>query len=198
MNFVSVDCESTGVHKECDILTVALVAFDLNGILDELEVKILPPNGIFSVDPKALEVNKIDLAQHLLEADPLDKCQNKIKHFLQMHTTHLSPSWDGVGDIQSYITRERLIPVGSQVHGDIAWIKDKIFPAWSVFVSHKIQETCCLAEFLKLRGELDVEKTGLESLAKHFGVEYTPHIALDEAKACAQVYLKLLNIRKEK
>jgi DNA polymerase III epsilon subunit-like protein len=193
LNYVSIDCETTGVHPSCNILTVAFVVFNEKGrTLKELEVKILPPDGIFSVDPRALEVNKIDLAQHLLEAEPLDKVQNKIRSFLQQTTSSVDPSWDGVGDIRPWIRRTRLVPVGSQVNGDIRWIKDKVLPDLSTYVSHKIQDTVCIAEFLKEVGILQVEKTGLESLANHFGVVYTPHIAIEDCRAAMKVFLSMV------
>ena len=194
MNYVSIDCETTGVHPSCNILTVAFVVFNKEGeTLKELEVKILPPDGIFSVDPRAMEVNKIDLAQHLLEAEPLEKCQNKIRSFLQQATSSVDPSWDGVGDIRPWIRRTRLIPVGSQVSGDIRWIKDKVLPDLSTYVSHKVQDTVTIAEFLKASGKLKIEKTGLESLANHFGIVYTPHIAIEDCRAGKDVFLTMLN-----
>ena len=193
MNYLALDCETTGVHPSCNILTVAFVVFNEKGrTLKELEVKILPPDGIFSVDPRAMEVNKIDLAQHLLEAEPLDKVQNKIRSFLQQTTSSVDPSWDGVGDIRPWIRRTRLVPVGSQVNGDIRWIKDKVLPDLSTYVSHKVQDTVCIAEFLKTSGKLRVEKTGLESLAKHFEIEYTPHIAIEDCRAAMKVFLAMV------
>ena len=197
MNFISIDCETTGVHPSCNILTVAFVIFNSKGdTIKELEVKILPPDGIFSVDPRALEANKIDLAQHLLEAEPLDKVQNKIRSFLQQATTSVDPSWDGVGDIKPWIKKTRLIPVGSQVHGDIRWIKDKVLPDLSAYISHKIQDTVTIAEFLKEVGILQVEKTGLESLANLFCVSYTPHIAIEDCRAAKDVFLSMIELAK--
>ena len=197
MNFISIDCESTGVHPSCNILTVAFVIFNSKGdTIKELEVKILPPDGIFSVDPRALEVNNIDLAQHLLEAEPLDKVQNKIRSFLQQATTSVDPSWDRVGDIKPWIKKTRLIPVGSQVHGDIRWIKDKVLPDLSAYISHKIQDTVTIAEFLKEVGILQVEKTGLESLANLFCVSYTPHIAIEDCRAAKDVFLSMIELAK--
>ena len=197
MNFISIDCETTGVHPSCNILTVAFVIFNSKGdTIKELEVKILPPDGIFSVDPRALEVNNIDLAQHLLEAEPLDKVQNKIRSFLQQATTSVDPSWDGVGDIKPWIKKTRLIPVGSQVHGDIRWIKDKVLPDLSAYISHKIQDTVTIAEFLKEVGILQVEKTGLESLANLFCVSYTPHIAIEDCRAAKDVFLSMIELAK--
>lgn len=197
MNFIAIDCESTGVHPSCNILTVALLVFNKEGeTLKELEVKILPPDGIFSVSPQALEVNKIDLAQHLLEAEPLDKVQNKLRSFLQQATSSVDPSWDGVGDIRPWIKKTRLVPVGSQVNGDIRWIKDKVLPDLSTYVSHKVQDTVTIAEFLKSVGILKVEKTGLESLANHFGIVYTPHIASEDCRAAKEVFLSMLKLTK--
>lgn len=197
MNYVSIDCESTGVHPSCNILTVAFVVFNEKGrTLKELEVKILPPDGIFSVDPRALEVNKIDLAQHLLEAEPLDKVQNKIRSFLQQTTSSVDPSWDGVGDIRPWIRRTRLVPVGSQVNGDIRWIKDKVLPDLSTYISHKVQDTVTIAEFLKEVGILQVEKTGLESLANLFCVSYTPHIAIEDCRAAKDVFMCMVELTK--
>ena len=195
--FIAIDCESTGVHPGCNILTVAFVIFNNKGdTIKELEVKILPPDGIFSVDPRALEVNNIDLAQHLLEAEPLDKVQNKIRSFLQQATTSVDPSWDRVGDIKPWIKKTRLIPVGSQVHGDIRWIKDKVLPDLSAYISHKIQDTVTIAEFLKEVGILQVEKTGLESLANLFCVSYTPHIAIEDCRAAKDVFLSMIELAK--
>lgn len=195
--YIAIDCETTGVHPSCNILTVAFVIFNSKGdTIKELEVKILPPDGIFSVDPRALEVNKIDLAQHLLEAEPLDKVQNKIRSFLQQATTSVDPSWDGVGDIKPWIKKTRLIPVGSQVHGDIRWIKDKVLPDLSAYISHKVQDTVTIAEFLKEVGVLQVEKTGLESLANLFCVSYTPHIAIEDCRAAKDVFLSMIELAK--
>lgn len=193
--YLAIDCESTGMHRECNILTVAFVVFDRGGtILDTLEVKILPRNGIFSIDPKAMLVNGIDLIQHLEEAEPLEKVQNRIKQFLQKHTRSVSPDFTGEGNIKDFIITERMTAVGSGIKGDIDWIVDRVFYGLYAYITHKPQCTVIIAEFLKRSLKLQIESVSLENLAKHFNIAHKPHNALSDAITSAFVYLKLLEL----
>lgn len=137
MRFLAFDTETTGLNKnKCEILTAFFIILDEEfRIIDTLDLKI--KHGFYTVYPKALEVNKIDILQHHNDKKSIymREANRKLKTFLL----------DNKGN-------EKYIPIGHNINFDIDMIKsnellDDLF--FSKNISHHIIDTMTVGNFLK-------------------------------------------------
>lgn len=191
MKYVALDTETTGVHREADILTVAAIVYENEEKIASIDLKIKSDSGIYSVDPNAMLVNKIDLAEHNNQALTKSVASQQLRSFLQKYSTVRDDFTTGLGQSHLNYKIERLVPVGSKVQGDIQKIREQLVPNVDRFLSHKVMDTCHIAEFLIASGVLEPMKTGLGELCQFFDVEFTPHVALSDAEASMKVFQKL-------
>lgn len=175
------DTETTGI-KDSDLLTGWFGVFDQNfNLLDSLDIKTKPDNGVYSVNAQALEVNKIDLIKHDKEALPYKEIKPHFYNFLKKN------SKDG---------SNKLTPLGQNVIFDINTITRTIISenSWSQFVSRRFQDTMVIAGFLQDLGKLPPELgISLGNLIKTLDIQVVgnPHESKYDALATMRVYQKL-------
>jgi len=184
--YLCFDTECGGLHKETSLLTVYFAVLDSNlNILDELDLKLSPENGLYVVESQGLEINKINLVEHDKEAIKYKEAKTLLYKFLEKNT------YNG----------EKFTPLGQNVIFDVERIKDVIISAgaWDNFVSHRVLDTMLVARFLQANGKLpNADSVSLSYLVDYFGifVEGEMHEAKTDVLATVEVYKKLVEIIK--
>lgn len=177
-SYIAIDTEHGGFHPTTSLLSIGFAVFDpLTGeITDQMHLRV--QHDIYSVDPLALEVNKINLVDHHKIAYPISECRALARSFLA----------SCIKDKDDYI-----IPVGSSVAGDVQLLKNNGF--YTSKISHKVRDLTVIASSLIDAGKLPDMKVGLQDLASYFGIyPGQPHNAFCDAITSARVYWKLMNI----
>lgn len=176
--FVALDTEHTGFHPQACLLTAAFIVFEKNGkVVDGLAFAL--KHDFYSIDPKAMEVNKIDILEHDKVAEPLNICNDKLKKFLKKYSRP---------DLGEFLT-----PVGSGVKADIDLLKASGLSTMGL--SHKVMDLTVIASFLKEAGYINIDSVSLENLATAFGVDHgEPHKAVCDAVASMGVFNALFNL----
>ena len=83
MSYICFDCETTGLDpKVNNLLTVCFIVLDTNLIeLDRLNLSV--KHKKYTVNPKAMEINKIDLKLHNDSSMSIDESKLKLITFLK-------------------------------------------------------------------------------------------------------------------
>jgi len=157
--YIALDNEMGGVTLDYSLLTSYLVVLDVDlNPIDDLELYVKPDDGIYRVCGQAMNVNKIDLAQHDTKAIYYKEAGTKLYQFLKKNSDS--------GKI-------KLTPIGHGIYGDIAFITHCLMKTetWETFTSYRKLDTQAVCQFLKLCGKFPEGVSGsLESLGKHFGI----------------------------
>lgn len=165
--YIALDNEMGGVTLDYSLLTSYLVILDDNlNPVDELSLYLKPDDGIYRVCGRAMEVNKINLAEHDKIAIPYKEGGTRLYKFLDKHR-------NTVPVISNLVKTNRLTPIGHGIYGDIAFLTHCLMreETWEMFVSYRKLDTQAVCQFLKLCGKFPDDVSGsLESLGKHFGI----------------------------
>lgn len=180
--YIVFDTETGGLTSETSLLTAYFAVLDAEfNVVDELDLRLIPDNGIYFVDPKALEVNKIDLAELGKVAIPYKEAKTILYKFLQKNAGE-----------------EKLIPIGQNVQFDIVRVTTDLISAgsWENFVSRRVLDTMIIAQFLVQIGKIEPEGIGLGKLIEYFNVtvEGNAHEARYDALATAKVYQEMIRV----
>ncbi len=178
--FLALDIESGGLGPETSLLTAYYALLNEQFVvIDELDLKLKPEDGIYRVEGKALQINKIDLAKHDLNAITYKYGGRQLYVFLEK-------AYKLAGD--------KLIPIGHNVKMDIERSKTDLVSegSWDQFVSYRTLDTATITQFLKLTGRLPDSISGsLSSLVEYFKIKM-PEGMSHEAKYDALVTVKAL------
>lgn len=182
------DCETGGKSPKTSLLTLyGMVLDDQLEVLDEIDLKIKPNNGLYSVTAEAMQVNKIDLIAHNKEAALVTQASRDFYDFACMHS----------------IGHRKMIPAGHNLSFDIRFVKKHLLKAnnsegndWAKFFSHRILDTATIAHYLILSGKLpDNISCSLVSLADYFGLDYSKaHNADFDAKLTLQILKRFIKL----
>jgi DNA polymerase III alpha subunit (gram-positive type) len=180
--FLAFDIESGGLGKEVSLLTAYFAVLDKDlKLIDELDLNLIPDDGIYRVQPQGLTVNKINLIELAEKAIPYKDAKTILYKFLEKNRGE-----------------EKLIPLGQNVQFDVDFIVDTIISKGSLdnFVSHRALDTMLVARFLQLNGRLPVESVSLGNLIEYFGIqiEGNAHEARYDTLATVEVYKRLVAI----
>ena len=173
------DGEFGGLEVENSLLTMYYGYYDSNfNLIDELDLSLMPEDGIYKVTPEALRINQIDLVALSEKAITYKQGGTELYKFLKYASEDYG---------------SRLIPVGHFLKLDVAHTTSKLVSpnTWGNFVSFREIDTGTIAQFLRTSGKLPLElSVGLSSLVDYFGikVEGKPH----EAKYDATTSILLL------
>jgi hypothetical protein len=160
--FVAFDTETGGIGDDKSILTAYFGLFIKEDnkfkLIDELDLKIKPNDDIYRITAESLEINQIDLKQHNKIA--ITEKQAGTKLYDKLHIWYTDSG-------------EKLIPVGHNVGFDIRKITTTIIHtgSWEQYVSYRVLDTCTIAQFLRLKGDLPKDLScSLGKLGQYFKI----------------------------
>lgn len=183
--FLPMDNETGGLADEVSLLSTYLEVQDDNlNVIDSLSLFVKPNNGLYVVEAGGLAVNKIDIVEHDKTALPYSQAGQLLFRFLQKNSN------DG---------KNRLIPVGKNVHFDVGGIQRALLNKnnWDKFVSYRMIDITGVALTLQLKGKLPKGLgLGLGSLIEYFGISIpgNQHEAKYDVQAQMLVYKRLLDL----
>jgi DNA polymerase III alpha subunit (gram-positive type) len=176
------DLEAGGTNTQHSLLSAYFVVLDedLKTVYGELDLKIKPNDGNYTVRAEALDINKIDLIQHDKEAVTESKAATLLYEFLETHAAKGTT---------------KLTPLGHGIAVDIEFIKERLTKNFNQFVSYRYLDTGCIIQFLKLTGKVSRDLGGsLKELADYFEVPiHTLHTAKADTWLVIEVLRKLVD-----
>jgi len=190
MYYLAFDTETGGIVQGVSLLTAYYgILDDRFNIISELDLKLIPDDGIYHVTPKAMEINKIDLGLLGNGAFSYKQAGTALYNFLS----------DG-----PLVGPDKYIPVGHNLTLDIRMTKEFLISegSYNTFISYRTLDTCSIAQFLRVSGILpqDLSCSG-EDLAKYFGVENkvtgSLHNARYDALTTAYILQELMKLVKK-
>jgi len=175
------DTETGGRTKECCLLTLYGQILNENfDILEEIDLKIKPEDGIYKFTAEALGINKIVVSDHDSHAVKESEASFLFKNFVGRHTYY-----------------GRITPIGHNVRFDVKFAKAHIFSEWDKYFDYHQIDTASLAKFLQQAGFLPKSlDCSLDSLIQHYGIAMNPalrHTAKGDVEATYAVYMKMLS-----
>jgi DNA polymerase III epsilon subunit-like protein len=192
MNYISFDTETGNLDpKKGDVLTAYFVVMDENfKILDELDLKLKPDGGRLPLaSAEALNINKIDIKQHLQDPETVTytDAKEKLVKMLKRFCTGKN---------------SRLRPIGQNIDFDIKFVQEYLLPfeEYDKLLHYGKLDTKMITDFMKDAGWLPPDLGNLGSLCKHFDVNLgdKAHNAKHDTLATVEVYKKLLGLMASK
>lgn len=191
--YIPFDCETGGKSpKTSDLLTLYMAVLDENfKLVDEINLKLKPDNGrIPNVEAEALEVNGINITEHLADPETITYSEAKPK-ILAM--------------LKKYLKKKgrysNLLPMGHNIPFDIGYINEYLIPfeEWNAIIHYRLTDTNPIIGFLKDCGWLPKELGRLESVVDYFGIpKRKAHTAKDDTLMTVDVYKALLALMASK
>lgn len=175
------DTETGGLSPDTDaLLSVGLVDWRDGDVLRQEEI-LVDAEGL-RCEPKALEVNRIDLELHHAYSVTRAEAAERIRDFCA--------------------PMGRPIIAGHNVQFDIGFIRRLFAPdVLRKTFSHRVLDTLQVLLYLGHAGLIPGEIAKLDQAMAHFGItlpEGKRHTALADALATAELYSRLLRTIKEK
>ena len=179
-----IDCETSGLDPvKNQVLTTALVICDENeNVVSSKELKLKQIEGRI-IDEKALEVNKINLAEHNEKALPIAEFCLEVEKFLTQYLSYNPP----YSKVRVY---------GHNVKFDLDFLKHTFNKTYVEYPFHyHYQDTMIIAVLFKDLGVLPIDlRINLGSLCAYFGINAEFHNALEDTVATAKLYFKMLDL----
>lgn len=187
--YLALDTETGGLsqHKP-SLLSLYLLALDEDfNLVDDLELRVKPDDGVYKVTAEALGINKINLVEHNDIAFTYKEARDIIRKFLNT------------------INREgknKLEPIGQNVAFDIQFMQQEWglgikSETWNKYVSYRVLDTGVIARYLQKQGKIPATVKGsLGSLVKHYDIQiedYLLHTARWDTYACVEVLRRMLD-----
>jgi len=190
------DTETGGLTKEVSLLTLdgTLTDMDLN-VVDTISLKIKPDDGLYKVYARALEVNKINLAEHNSGAIPMSQAQKQFESW--------ASKWSGTKcdtNMTFCSPTVEIYPVGQNVTFDIDFIKLDLLPNWGSYFSRRIIDLQCIALFLKQADYIPKQqRVSLTEMTKYFNIpieEEKMHNSAVDVAASIEIFRNYLRLVK--
>lgn len=131
--YIAFDLESGGIPKGCSPLSAFFAVCDEKmNVIDTLGFKVKPNDGMYVVTAEAMAINGINLIEHEKEAITYSEAGQKLRNFLVKNSDS---------------GKVKLIPMGKNIKGDIAWVTDHILgdKTFNMYVSYRIWEVTTIA-----------------------------------------------------
>ena len=174
MKILFIDTETGGLDAEKhSLLTIALAVYSDGKIIAEMDYKVKHKNYV--INPKALEINKINLLEH-------DKLALESKVVIQ--------------EIIKFITDnfgyDKPVIAGHNIEFDNRFLS-KLFQneneKWSNHVSHRKLDTCSLMNYLMITGRISLGSSSLEESITYFKIETEArHTAKDDVRSTINLF----------
>lgn len=130
------DTETGGIRKEMSLLTLYGFILDENlKILDTIDLKIKPDDGVYHVNAQGLEINGINLTEHDRIAKPVSEVKTKFKNYICGWSLH-----------------QKLTPIGHNVRFDVKFVKTHLLEDWDRYFDRRHIDTASIGKFLALSG----------------------------------------------
>ena len=184
MNYLFVDTETGGLDADSDsILSLGCAVASKDKILKTLEIKIKEPCILIS---GGLDVNKIDLNEHMKEALTPDEAVKKFLSFA-LETPDIYRNELG-----------KIILFGHNVYFDIVFIK-RLFSFtkynFKDTFSHRNLDTSSILKYLCFKNILKEDISSLSSAIKYFGIKGgRRHEASGDAVLTAKLFQELMKL----
>ena len=186
------DTETGGLKKESSLLTV--FGYMLNDRLDitsQVSYAIKAPLGVYVVEAKGLEVNRINLVEHDKTATPLVEVKAAFKNTVC--------KWNFNGGNQ------KITPIGHNVRFDVKFVKWHLMPDWDNYFDRRHIDTASIAKFLQLSGAFPgLTSFSLSDIALFLGIpikEEELHTAkgdVDLTLAILRKFKQMVRFQKER
>ncbi len=153
--YVALDTETTGLDANVNnLLTATFIVLDSELIeLDRLNISLQSQN--YTVNAKAMEVNKINIVKHHESSKDLIDTKAQLINFLKKNKTNF------------YLT-----PVGHNIQFDIQFIKKLLGNEYNNYFSYNSVDTIVIANFLKMCGKLpERQPVSLSKLSEYYGIQ---------------------------
>jgi len=189
----AIDTETTGLDSHFhEILQICILPLDANLAPRKDIVPFfidLKPDCPERIDPDALKVNKIDLANVMLRGFDHEKAKDLLRTWIAKLQLPISPKG----------TPCKIIPLGQNYAFDrdfiIRWLGIEMYDE---FFDYHYRDTMIAAQYLNDRAIMHAERVqfkyvNLTGLATKFNIPYeTRHNALSDCLCTAAVYLKMI------
>lgn len=184
MKYFCFDTELGGLKKEYSLLTLygQILNEDLN-VLDEIDLKLKPDDGIYKVSADALSINRINLLEHDRNSISTSEASAKFNNFICRHSMN---------------SKEKIIPMGHNVSLDIKFIKSYLMSSaeWEKHFSYRKMDCHSVAMFLGFSGFLPkYDSYSLKTLAEHYGLQTD---GMHEARKDVQITTELFKLMSNK
>jgi DNA polymerase III alpha subunit (gram-positive type) len=183
--YIALDTETGGVTPDTSLLTAYFAVFNVEfDLVDELDLKFKPEDGVYHVTAEALGINQINLIEH-------DKTAITYKAAKPILYDFLSRNYRG----------NKLTPVGHGIYFDLIRVKSTLIStgAWEGYVSYRTLDTSIVCQFLRAAGLFPDDVSGsLGSLVKYLGLpnQGDLHDAKVDTLQTVSILRQLLNIVK--
>jgi DNA polymerase III alpha subunit (gram-positive type) len=170
------DTETGGIRKEMSLLTLYGHILDDNlNILDTIDLKIKPDDGVYHVNAQGLEINKINIVEHDRIAKPLSEVKTRFKNY-----------------ICGWSLNQKLTPIGHNVRFDVKFVKTHLLEDWDRYFDRRHIDTASIGKFLALSGIVPKLKTySLSEMAKALMIDVNED-SRHEARFDADLTLNVL------
>jgi len=152
--YIAFDTETTGLDVNINnLLTACFIVLDSNLIeLDRLNISLKSEN--YTINAKAMEVNKIDIVKHDQTSKDLIDTKAQLINFLKKNKTNF------------YLT-----PIAHNAAFDIGFIKKLLGVHYNNYFSYNSVDTIVIANFLKMCGKLpEQQPVSLSKLSEYYGL----------------------------
>ncbi|MCY7361610.1 MAG: hypothetical protein LH629_06010 [Ignavibacteria bacterium] len=165
--YLVIDTELTALPDEnlsfingSNLITAYFGIIENDVLIDELDLRLIPDNGIFSVDPNSMSVNNIDLRNW--DGIQYKDARKLVGQFIRRY----------VFNNRGHKIGDRLEPLGQSVSGDIQTIQNCLISkaSWEESVERLPIDTLFLAKVLRDCGKLNLDSLSLQSLSNYFNV----------------------------
>lgn len=174
------DTETGGINPlKHSLLSIGLVLWKGGEIYSQKEILI--NDGKLNASKKALEINKIDLENHIKNAV-------KPKKAIEILLDFIGNNFEETG----------ITIAGHNIQFDINFLKIFFYKnekSYENIFSHRIIDTSSILYFLYLSGKIKEKKISSDEAFEYFNIKVKKrHSALGDALATAELFNKLISI----
>lgn len=189
MKLAPLDIETGGLdYNKYSLLTLYIcVLNEADEVVDELDLKLKPNDGVYNVEPSAMKVNKIDLKEHDREAITYKEGRELFSDFVRRNSS---------GKSSLRAAGHNIIPF------DIPYIKhclEYTEDEWRFMFHYSYMDTYPIVNFMKYCGWLPEEVGRLTDLVSYFKTKKREaHNAKEDTLMWIDVFKCLLKTMRDK
>jgi DNA polymerase III epsilon subunit-like protein len=192
MKLLFIDTETGGIPVGVSVLTATFTFFSIETPnlekLAELDVTCKPNDNLYTLDPEALMVNRIDLVEHRIKAKPYAQSTKEIVQFLAKLSSE---------------EKKKLTLCGQNLTFDLDHLNGSgLLPSSTLFqyVDRRVIDIISLSKTAQLLGLLpEAQSLSLSKLAEFFNIpleDSKTHSSSYDNFIAAQVYAYLIELIK--